>query len=196
MTSIAFTSPLGRVAAALPLSVAVALLSACGGGTTAEVPVVTVTPAATASSAPPTATATSTSPVADQVTAPKSDVVGRKFDLGTIVSVKDDGDVPVIIFDRWTARGVPDSTLAVQGMSLGVHADSPYQNLNSRITYRIPVAQGAMFTYRHCLAADQPPEQKSSTLRDFARLQNPEKVTLLTLDQHGRVFSAQNDPAC
>ena len=71
-----------------------------------------------------------------------------------------------------------------------------YENLNSKITYRIPVAQGAVFTYRRCVAVDQPPEQKPSTLEDFSRLQNPEKVMLLTLDQHGRVFSAQNDPAC
>jgi hypothetical protein len=81
-------------------------------------------------------------------------------------------------------------------VSMGVHSDSPYQNLNSKITYRIPVAQDAVFTYKHCVAVEQPPVVKSSTLEDFIRLQNPEKTMLLRLDPHGQVISAQNDPAC
>src|ERR1035437_7673003 len=72
--------------------------------------------------------------------------MGRKFDLGTIVRVQNDGGVPVIIFDRWTARGVANPTLAANGVPIHVHSDAPYENLNNRITYRIPVAQGAGFT--------------------------------------------------
>jgi hypothetical protein len=194
MTTIALTPSAHRAITGLALTLVVALLSGCGGAagsSTAQVPVVTltVTPTVTAVAPPPTA-ATPKAGVA------RSDVVGRTFDLGTIVKVEDDGGVRVIIFDRWTARGASDATLAAKGVPIGVHSDAPYQNVNNKITYRIPVVDGAVFTYRHCVAADQPPHQKASTLEDFARLQDPEKVMLLTLDPHGQVFSAQNDPAC
>jgi len=77
-----------------------------------------------------------------------------------------------------------------------VHSDAPYENLNNKITYRTPVAQGAVFTYRHCVAIDQPPELRSSTLDEFARLPSSEKVVLLTLDPEGQAVKAENDPAC
>ena len=199
MTTLGFTPPGVRATIGLSLALAVAALSGCGdggaGSSTAQGPVatVTVTPTVPARDTPPPAESGAPTKRAGVA---ESDVVGRKFDLGTIVRMEDGGGVPVIIFDRWTARGVPDPTLASKGVSIGVHADAPYENLNSTITYRIPVAPGAIFTYRHCAAVDQPPEQKSSTIEDFARLQKPEQVMLLTLDQHGQVFSAQNDPAC
>ena len=195
MTVTGFSPSARRATIGLALPLAVALLSGCGndgaGSSTAPGPATvavtpTVTPGATASSAIPTR----------NTEIAKSDVAARRFDLGTIVRVEDEGGAPVIIFDRWTVRGVADSTLAARGVSMGVHSDAPYENLNSKITYRIPVAQGAVFTYRRCVAVDQPQEQKPSTLEDFARLNSAEKVMLLTLDQHGRVFSAQNDPAC
>lgn len=197
MTSYAFTRSTHEASVVLSVAVAVVVLSGCGGGSpTAERPpvTVTVTPTVTAIVTPPPATKTATATTAVGVA--RSDVVGRKFDLGTIVSIADEGGVPVIIFDRWTARGVTDSTLAASGVPIGVHSDAPYQNLNTKVTYRIPVLRGAVFTYRHCVAVDQPVSQRASTLREFASLQGPEKVVLLTLDPQGQVFSAQNDPAC
>jgi len=189
---IRLTAPAHAAMAGLSLCAAVTLLSGCGGGTSSapgEVVTVTTTPTVTASAVPPTAGTTG----ADTA---KSDVAGRRFDLGTIVRVKNDGGVPVIILDRWTAAGISDSTVAAEGVRLHVHSDAPYQNKNSKITYRIPVAQGATFTYLHCVAIDQPPVQKSSTLDEFSRLQDPEKVVLLTLDPQGRAIKAENDPAC
>lgn len=180
---------------AVPLAAALTLLTGCGGGSpTPQGPVVTVTatPTVTASGTPrPAPAATST-----RAGAPKSDVVGRKYDLGTIVKVVKDGGVQVIVFDRWTARGVSDSKLAASGVALTVHSDARYQNLNARSTFRIPVLAGAIFTYNHCVAVDQPAQQRSATLKDFAGLQDPEDVMLLSLDPKGHVFKAQNDPAC
>ena len=193
MTTITCTPWAHRAVSGLSVGLAVALLSGCGdsaGPSTGPAPAVTVT----ASPSPPPTLADRAATGSTRVA--KSDDVGRKFDLGTIVRTEEDDGLPVVIFDRWTARGVADSTVADKGVPIGVHSDGRYQNLNSKITFRIPVAQGAIFTYRHCVAVDQPPEQKPSTLEDFARLKNPENVILLTLDQHGRVFSAQNDPAC
>jgi hypothetical protein len=197
MTTFEFTGSARQTSARLsftvPLALAVAVLAGCGGGSsTARGPVITITttPTVTASGAPaPVATTAATN-------TPKSDVLGRKFDLGTIVRVEQDGATQVIIFDRWTARGVADSKVAASGVPIAVHSDAPYQNLNSKTTFRIPVVAGAIFTYNHCVAIDQPAQQRSSTLQEFAGLQPTEKVILLTLDPRGQVFKAQNDPAC
>ena len=181
-----------RAITGLCLAWAVTLLGGCGGGSSTgpdSVVTVTTTPTVTAS-------ATRRSVATTAAGTAKSDVVGRKFDLGTIVRVQNDGGVPVVILDRWTARGVPDSTLAASGVPIHVHSDAPYQNFNNKITYRIPVAPGAIFTYRHCVAIDQPPVVRSSTLGEFARLPDAEKVVLLSIDPKGRAVKAQNDPAC
>jgi hypothetical protein len=181
-----------RAITGLCLAWAVTLLGGCGGGSSTgpdSVVTVTTTPTVTAR-ATPRSVATTAAGTA------KSDVVGRKFDLGTIVRVQNDGGVPVVILDRWTARGVPDSTLAASGVPIHVHSDAPYQNFNNKITYRIPVAPGAIFTYRHCVAIDQPPVVRSSTLGEFARLPDAERVVLLTIDAKGQAVKAQNDPAC
>ena len=199
-----FSPSAHRAIIGLPLTLVAVLSSGCGSGagpstaqgptpTVTATPAVTATPTVTAEVSPQAATATSAK---RRTGLSKSDVAGRKFDLGTIVTVEDAGGTPVIIFDRWTVRGVADTTLASRGMSIGAHSDAPYQNLNNKITYRIPVAEGARFSYRHCVAVGQPLTQKSSTVEDFARLPDKEQVILLTLNQHGQVFSAQNDPAC
>lgn len=176
------------------LVAAAALLSGCGGEPPpepAEVVTVTITPTVTAAATKPTPTvAAATTGTA------RSDVVGRTFDLGTIVAVEEEDGVPVIVFDRWSAQGVSDSDLADNGVTMRAHSDAPYENQNDKVTYRIPVAPGAVFVYSHCTDIDQPPEQKSSTLSEFAELPDPEKVVLLTLDPRGQVTKAQNDPAC
>jgi hypothetical protein len=92
-----------RAGAGLCLAAASPLLSGCGGAASTPpeaVVTVTSTPTVTARVAPPTTTFDTTGP--DTV---KSDVMGRNFDLGTIVQVQHEGGVPVIILDRWTARG-------------------------------------------------------------------------------------------
>jgi hypothetical protein len=199
MSIMALTAPprgaiVGRAMSGICLGAAVALLSGCSVGSSKEpvsVVTVTITPTVTATVAPPTTSVASTA-----AGTAKSDVVGRKFDLGTIVRVQNDGGVPVIILDRWTARGVPDSLLAAHGVAIHLHSDAPYENFNNQITYRIPVAHGAIFTYMHCVAIDQPPVLRASTLDEFTRLRDPERVVLLSIDPMGQAVTVQNDPAC
>lgn len=197
MSFISEAGPARRVMTGFWVTAAVAALSGCGSNastTPGTVVTVTVTPTITAKAARPTSTAAaSTTTAAGTV---KSDVVGRKFDLGTIVAVEKENGVPVLIFDRWSARAVSDSIVATEGIPMRSHSDAPYVNRNSQVTYRIPVAPGAVFTYRHCVAIDQPAERKASTLAEFQRLQNPEKVVLVSLDSKGQAVEAQNDPAC
>ena len=194
MSIIAGAARACRAIAGLALTAAVGVLSGCGGEVSSgpeTVVTVTVTPTVTAKAATPTATVTGT-----PTGTAKSDVVGRKFDLGTIVAVEKESGVPVLVLDRWTVRGVPDSTLAERGVPIRVHSDAPFENQNTKVTYRIPVAHGAVFTYRHCVALDQPPERKASTLNDFAHLKDSEKVVLVSLSSRGQAVEVQNDPAC
>ena len=187
------TTTTARSIAGLCLATTTALLGGCAAGASAgreTVVTVTITPTVTARAAPPPTT------VATRSSTVPSDVVGRSFDLGTITSVQNEGGVPVVIFDRWTAQGVSDSVLAANGVPIRVHSDAPYQNLNSQSTYRIPVAEGAVFTYRHCVSIGQPPVVRPSSLGEFTQLQDPEKVVLLKLDPRGQVVSAENAPAC
>jgi len=193
MTDMARRSSGRRASAAVCVCAAALLLGGCGAGSSSSPQpalTVTVTPTITVTAGSrPTASATSTRPV-------KSDVVGRNFDLGTIVGVKRQDGVSVIILDRWTAPGVSDPTLAATGIRLPVHSDTRFENLNSNVTYQIPVAPGAVFTHAHCVDVSQPALLEPSSLENFTRLANPEKVVLLTLDPQGRVVKARNDPAC
>lgn len=194
-----FTSDAGhahRWLTGICVAAAVVVLSGCGSKapTTPEnVVTVTVTPTITATATRPSATAV---PTSTAVGTAKSDVVGRQFDLGTIVAVEKENGVTVLVFDRWTARGVSGSTVASEGVPMRAHSDAPFDNKNTRITYRIPVAPGALFTYQHCVAVDQPAEKKTSTLTDFQNLPDSEKVILVSLDTKGQVVEAKNDPAC
>jgi hypothetical protein len=104
--------------------------------------------------------------------------------------------VPVIILDRWTSFGAPDSVVATKGVQMFAHSDVRFENSNNKVTFRIPVAHGAVFTHLHCVAVELPAQQKPSTLKELTRLDSTEAVILLTLDKQGRVVKAVNDPAC
>ena len=177
-------------------AVLTATLSACGSGDSqpSGAPVtVTITPTVTATAPPGAGSGSpSGSPSADV----HSDVVGRTYDLGTIVDVTSSAGTPVVVLDRWTVRGTPDRTLARDGVPIRVHADAPYENQNTRSTFRIPVAPDATFTYHHCVAVDQPMQSRPATLPELAHLQRREDIVLLRLDASGRLTGAENDPAC
>ncbi len=125
-----------------------------------------------------------------------SDVVGRHFDLGVIVGTDKVKGVRVIILDRWTARGVPDTAIARNGYPLAPHSGDPFYNINTVSTYRIPVARGARFTYQHCADISKPMRTREASLRAMTRLSNAEQVVLVTLDKKGRATAVKNDPAC
>src|SRR4051795_13217808 len=122
-----------------------AALSGCGtgGSQPAGAPVtVTITPTVTATAPPGSSSGPPSSSPRSEV---HSDVVGRAYDLGTIVDVTSTAGTPVVVLDRWTVRGTPDSTLAREGVPIRVHTDAPYENQNTRSTFRVPVAPGATF---------------------------------------------------
>jgi hypothetical protein len=70
------------------------------------------------------------------------------------------------------ARG-PGSSLAAHGVAIHVHSDASCQDFNNQITYRIPVAREAIFTYLHCVGIDKPPVLRSSTLHEFTGCATP-----------------------
>jgi hypothetical protein len=166
----------------------VALLSACGGSPPATQDVtVTVTPTVTASGPAKPATPT----------VPRSDVKGRKFDFGTVVSAKKVAGVIVLELDRWTWKGLDDAKLAQQGVPVGpFKGPVPYTNQNARLTYTIPVVDGARVLQHHCVSADQPVQTKSVSADQLAGLPDRENTVLVTLDGEGRATAAENIAGC
>lgn len=181
-------TPLTAVGAALAL----ATVAGCGSSGRPSEPAatVTVTPTVTASGAQPTAGATPS--------VPKSDDIGRAFDYGAVVGSTTVAGVTLLTLDRYTWKGLDDATLAQQGLPVKPFNAKklPYENLNTALTYRIPVTDGARILYHHCVAADQPLQTKSIAPADLKGLAAPENTVLVSLDPQGRVTAAENIPAC
>lgn len=179
-------------AGALVALAAANLLTACGSsspGAGGDV-TVTVTPTVTAS-APPAST-TSAAPKA-----PTSDVKGRDFDFGVVTKTGTSRGVTFIELDRWTWKKLDDAKLARDGVPTApFKGDVPYENQNARLTYTIPVADGARILYHHCLAADQPLQTKSVDVAALKGLPERENTVLVQVDDQGAATSIQNIPGC
>ena len=178
---------------AVALTGAVALVaSGCGGGQTPSGNVtVTVTPTVTAHDK----SSSSSKPAAPKT--PSSDDVGRAYDFGTVVKASKVGGVTVLELDRWTWKGLDDAKLATQGVPLTAFKGKvPYENQNTRLTYTLPVADGARILYHHCIASDQPLQTKSVGPEELTGLADRENTVLVHLDDKGRIVAADNIPGC
>lgn len=171
----------------------VALLSGCGSDkppATGGQVTVTVTPTVTAK--PPAASPTSAAPKA-----PTSDVLGRQFDFGVVTKVSTVAGTAVIELDRWTWKGLDDGKLAKSGVPTTPFKGAvPYSNQNAKLTYTIPVADGARILYNHCIAADQPLQTKSVDPAELKGLADRENTVLVQIDSKGQAASIQNIPGC
>lgn len=183
---------------ARPLAVAsaaalVGALCACGSGSPTPSGgdvTVTVTPTVTASSS-----ASKAAKAAPRV--PASDVSGRAFDFGVVTKASMVGDTAVIELDRWTWKGLDDAKLATGGVPTKPFKGAPpYENQNAKLTYTVPVADGARILYHHCVAEDQPLQTKSVKAKDLAALADRENTVLIQLDNKGHLTAAQNIPGC
>jgi hypothetical protein len=176
---------------AVALTGAVTLVAGgCGGGQSPSGNVtVTVTPTVTAGGK------SSSKPAAPKP--PSSDDVGRAYDFGTVVkSSKVDG-VTVLELDRWTWKKLDDAKLAKQGVPLTAFKGAvPYENQNAKLTYTLPVADGARILYHHCIASDQPLQTKSIGPEALVGLADRENTVLVRLDDKGRIVAADNIPGC
>jgi hypothetical protein len=169
------------------------LLSGCGSdaspGATGDV-TVTVTPTVTAK--PPAGSSTSSTPKV-----PTSDVKGRAFDFGVVTKVSTVAGTQVIELDRWTWTKLVDAKLARDGVpTTPFKGKVPYQNQNARLTYTIPVADGARILYHHCIAADQPLQTKSVEASALKGLAERENTVLVQIDSQGAATTIQNIPGC
>ena len=76
------------------------------------------------------------------------------LDFGQTTSV---AGVEVIELDRWTWKSLADAKLATDGVPTAPFKGAvPYTNQNTKLTFTIPVADGARILVSHCIAADQP----------------------------------------
>lgn len=182
------------VSAATLCAASALALSACGdsGNSSGGAVTVTVTPTVTAS-AEPSASEPITPTTPD---APKSDVVGRAYDFGTVARLDSVAGTDVISLDRWTFKGLTDARLARDGVPLAPFKGTPYTNQNDRLTYDIPVAENARVLYHHCTAADEPQQTRSASMKELADLGDREKLVLVRLDDQGRAVAVDNLPGC
>jgi hypothetical protein len=170
------------------------LLGACGSGTPSGRVTVTVTPTVTANGS--SASASSSRPAA-AAKPPTSDDKGRTYDFGAVVKASTVRGVHVLELDRFTWKGLDDAKLAVQGVPLKPFKGAvPYENVNTKLTYTLPVAGGAAILYHHCLAADQPLQTKSVQPSELVGLAERENTVLVRLDSNGWVVAADNVPGC
>lgn len=178
--------------AAATATLATLATAGCGGGSPSGGPVtVTVTPTVTAGGA----SSSSSKPAAPE--APTSDDKGRGYDYGTVAKVSEVAGVSVIELDRWTWKKLDDAKLAKQGVPLTPFKGAvPYENQNAKITFTIPVADGARILYHHCVAADQPLQTRSTDAKGLVGLAARESTVLVKLDDQGRLVAADNIPGC
>ena len=145
-----------RVVAGLAAVSALAL-AGCGGSPKNADVTVTVTPTVTAKAAPAKKTPAPTA---------TSDVKGRAFDYGTVTKVGTVAGTTVIELDRWTWKGLDDAKLAQQGVpTKPFRGKVPYENQNDKLTYSIPVVDGARILVHHCIAATVGAPARPSTRR-------------------------------
>jgi hypothetical protein len=145
-----------------------------------------------------TVTETQTSP-ATPPASPTSDVKGRRFDVGTVSSVKDVDGVLWLQLDRWTVKGLSDAKLAKDGISVTPHTDARFTNQNNDRLRNVPVAPGATVVVNTCHQADEGQLGLSSSPEAAADwLDDPDtkQVLLLTYDDSGRVVRMDTDPRC
>jgi hypothetical protein len=172
--------PRHRLVAPAGALLAAGLLAGCGGGSPGEV-VVTVTAATSDSTSP------SETPSEEQATPEatvESDDVGRTFDFGVVKSVETEGDTEVLVFDRWTDPDVDDAVLADEGLVVSPYDldDSPYRNVNTEVTFRIPVRPDTTFLLHHCVKKGEPVTSKSVTPQELAAADPADRLVLLTID--------------
>jgi hypothetical protein len=178
------------IAAALVALSALAATGCGGSGDTGGAPVtVTVTPTVTATPTPSTSKA-------EEPEAPKSDVVGRGYDFGTVTALDTVAGTEVITLDRWTFKGLDDAKLARDGVPLAPFTGRPFQNQNDKLTYDIPVAADARILYHHCTAKGEPQQTRSATMKEMADLEDRESLVLVQLDDQGRAVAVDNLPGC
>ena len=65
--------------------------------------------------------------------------------------------------------------LTAKGVPIRMHADAPCQKLKQQDQVAHPRCPGGGFTPWHSVDIAQPPVLRSSTLDEFARMQNSEK---------------------
>ena len=177
--------------AALGVAMVMAV-AGCGGDPVREV---VVTATVTSSSA--TAEA-STPPAATQPADVQTDVLGRAFDFGMVMKSTRVGSVDVLVLDRWTVKGLDDTTLAESGVAPHSYplAENPYENINTRLTFRIPVREGALFLLHHCVASGEPLQSRSASAKELAAAPEADRLALIALDKAGWATGGETFAGC
>ena len=170
-------------------------LTACGTDTPQEV-VVTVTGTPSDAAAPDSPAPSSTAPA--RVKAPTSDVKGRAHDFGQVTGAKREGNIDVLVLDRWTDPKVDDSVVATRGLPVTTWqvGSNRYVNRNSTKTFDIPVREGTTFLLHHCVTAGDPVQTRSVGAAELAAAPGADRLLLVTLDSDGWATGGETFAGC
>jgi hypothetical protein len=199
MTSRPCAGRLTPVRPVLAAALAVGLLlltGACGGSDGASnVP----TPSASATTSGKPGTTSSAKPTTGNAANAVSNVKGRKYDAGVIVSTKKAGGLTILVLNRYTVKGMSDAKLATDGAPISPHSDVRFTDQNKGKTYQVPVNPAAVIVVNTCDQSSGTPTMTSTpvTLAQFLSSSNRAKtVVLLSYDSSGRLVRLDTDPAC
>ncbi len=171
-------------AALLGPALGAALLAGCGSGESPGEVVVTVTASSSdePSESPSESPSETSEPAPDETV--ESDDVGRTFDFGIVKSVDTEGETEVLVFDRWTDPEVDDSVLARKGLDVEPYdlRTSPFENINTTNTFRVPVRDGATFLLHHCVQEGEPVTSRSVNAKELAAADPADALILLDID--------------
>ena len=119
------------------------------------------------------------------------------FDFGMVTRRRTAGDTDVLVLDRWTDPGVPDDTLADQGLEVRAWdlASGRYVNQNAKVTFDIPVREGTTFLLHHCVAPGEPLQTRSVTATELADAPEADRLVLVEIDEQGWAPGARRSPA-
>lgn len=185
-------TPLALAAAAL---LATTALAACGSDTPGEV-VVTVTSGSGGTGSPKAPNASPDGKPDQRLV--QSDVKGRRYDFGVVTSVEEEGGTQVLVLDRWTDPKVDDAVLAQKGLEVRTYekAKNPFKNVNTKVTFRIPVRDNTTFLLHHCLSPSEPLQSKSVTAGELADAPPEDKLVLLSIDADGYTTGGETFAGC
>ena len=115
-----------------------------------------------------------------------------------VTSVKPGEQVQVLVLDRWTDPKVDDAVLAQKGLEVRTYdaKKNPFKNVNTKVTFRIPVRDNTTFLLHHCISKDEPLQSKSVTAGELADAPAEDKLVLLTIDADGYTTGGETLAGC
>ena len=79
---------------------------------------------------------------------------------------------------------VDDAVLAQEGLDVAPYdlETTPFQNINTENTFRVPVREGTSFLLHHCVQEGEPVTSRSVSAEELAKADPADALVLLDID--------------